>query len=110
MVHANKYNTIMQMFIGKLIPHCFPAAKMLEVWPLKFILDHMCLHQHNSISCKKKKAIGLYWMKKMWTNDFEPLNLNNNCINICSLLQSKEAKFNNLYQNQGITRKIGCTS
>lgn len=47
-------------------------------------------------------------MKKMWTNDFEPLNLNN-CININSLLQSKESKFNNLYQNQGITRKIGRT-
>lgn len=108
MEHANKYDTIMQMFTGKLIPHCFPAAKMLEVWPLKFNLVHMCLHQQNLIIWKKKKAFGFYWMKKMWTNDFEPLNLNN-CINIDSLLQSKESKFNNLYQNQGITRKIGRT-
>lgn len=78
MEHANKYDTIMQMFIGKLIPHCFPAAKMLEVWPLKFNLVHMCLHQQNLIIGKKKS----YWLllneenvnKWFWTIELEQLH------------------------------------
>lgn len=75
MEHANKYNTIMQMFIGKLIPHCFPAANMLEVWPLKFNLVYTSTIQ----SYAKKKS---YWLllneenvnKWFWTIELEQLH------------------------------------